>query len=359
MTNKKQLYWLLQIGGWALYTLVNYLSLPLFDISLPYSELYFLLSGVIGIGVTHFYRRVIREYRWFQLNIIKLIRNVLVGSLLASVFFFIALTLMDACLFVCAFFVFNLDIKAPTISFDTYGAYIYLSTINVYCVFLLWSLLYFVFQYFESFQKAKYGQVLAQSQLKDATLLNLRNQINPHFLFNALNSIRSLTLSDTGKAREAVTLLSEILRYTLNSERQSFVYLKDELAVVRNYLELEKIRFDQRLNYSMQMSGECGDIQIPPLIVMTLAENAIKHGIGQLKNGGDIALQAYIHEHNLEIHLNNSGTLSQLNQTEHNGIGLNNTRQRLTMLYNGKAQFEIRQLDTNHVTAIIKIPLTT
>ncbi len=326
---------------------------------LPYSGLYFLLSGVTGIAVTHFYRLAIKEYRWFQLNILKLIRNMLFGALAVTVFYFIVLTLIDAMLFVFAFFLFKIEMTAPTISLDTYWAYFYLSMINVYAVFLLWSLLYFVFQYFENFQKAKYAQVIAQSQLKDATLLNLRNQINPHFLFNALNSIRSLTVTDTNKAREAVTLLSEILRYSLNSEQKKYVTLKEEFDVVRDYLELEKIRFGERLNYNIQLDDGSNDIQIPPLMVMTLAENAIKHGISQLKNGGTIQVQASIRQNGLEIILNNSGTFSEKqHDLENSGIGLHNTRQRLAMLYNNKAQFNIKQQDSDTVTASIQIPLS-
>ncbi len=358
MTNKNQLYWSLQFGGWALYTLVNYFSLPLFNLQLPYSGLYFILSGVIGILVTHYYRYVIKEYQWFQLTILKLVRNMLIGALAVTIFYFFALTFLDALLFVFAFFVFHIELSPPSISIDTYWAYFYLSMINVYAVFLLWSLLYFVFQYFENFQKAKYAQVVVQSQLKDATLLNLRNQINPHFLFNALNSIRSLTLIDIHKAREAVTLLSEILRYTLNSEQKKYVKLKDELSVVHDYLELEKIRFGQRLHYEINVDPVCNEIQIPPLMLMTLTENAIKHGISQLKNGGNVLIQANLSHTHLYLSVRNNGMLQEM-QTEldSSGIGLQNTRQRLSMLYNNKAFFEIKQNEAETVTASIQIPL--
>jgi sensor histidine kinase YesM len=326
---------------------------------LPYSGLYFILSGVTGIAVTHFYRLAIKEYRWFQLNILKLIRNMMIGALLVTIIYFIVLTLIDAMLFVFAFFLFKIEMSAPSISLDTYWAYFYLSMINVYAVFLLWSLLYFVFQYFENFQKAKYAQVLTQSQLKDATLLNLRNQINPHFLFNALNSIRSLILSDITLAREAVTLLSEILRYSLNSEQKKYVTLKEEFDVVRDYLELEKIRFGNRLHYYIHIDDECNDVQIPPLMVMTLAENAIKHGISQLKNGGEINLRANINQNKVEIMLSNNGILGQsAERSNSTGIGLNNTRQRLAMLYNNKASFNIVQQNADTVTASIQIPLS-
>lgn len=356
MTNKQQLYWALQFGGWTIYTLVNYLSLPLFDMKLPYSGVYYILSGIIGIAVTHFYRLVIKEYKWFQKNILKLVGSMILGAIVITVIYFIFLTLIDAILFVFAFFIFNIQIDPPTISSDTYWAYFYLSLINVYAVFLLWSLLYFIFQYFENFQKAKYAQVIIQSQLKDATLLNLRNQINPHFLFNALNSIRALTLSDTQKAREAVTLLSEILRYSLNSEKKTFVTLEEEISVVKDYLELEKIRFGDRLYYTINVDEKTKVISVPPLVIMTLVENAIKHGISQLKNGGTISIGSSIQQDRLLITISNSG---HLNQTQSDsGIGLHNTRQRLTMLFNRDARFEILQENEDTVTATIQIPIT-
>lgn len=355
MTNKQQLYWSLQFGGWTIYTLVNYLSLPLFDLQLPYSGVYFILSGLVGIAVTHFYRLVIKEYKWFQKNILKLVGLMIIGAGIVTLVYFIFLTLIDAILFVFAFFIFNIQIEPPTISSETYWAYFYLSLINVYAVFLLWSLLYFIFQYFENFQKAKYAQVIIQSQLKDATLLNLRNQINPHFLFNALNSIRSLTLSDTHKAREAVTLLSEILRYSLNSEKKTFVKLEEELSVVKDYLELEKIRFGDRLHYTIHVEDKTKEVSVPPLVVMTLVENAIKHGISQLKNGGMVSIESTLQQGRLHLVISNSGHLNS-SQSE-SGIGLQNTKQRLMMLFNREARFEIWQANENTVTATVQIPV--
>lgn len=321
---------------------------------LPYSGLYFILSGVLGIVVTHLYRLVIKEYKWFQKNILKLVGSMIVGAGVITIVYFIFLTLTDAILFVFAFFIFKIQIEAPSISLENYWAYFYLSMINVYAVFLLWSLLYFVFQYFENFQKAKYAQVIIQSQLKDATLLNLRNQINPHFLFNALNSIRSLTLSDTLKAREAVTLLSEILRYSLNSEKKTFVKLQEELSVVKDYLELEKIRFGERLHYQFIVEENTHDILVPPLVIMTLAENAIKHGISQFKNGGRIIIESKLVNNQLQLNIYNSGHLNKTRSE--NGIGLQNTRQRLSMLFNRQAHFDIVQENQDTVKATLQIP---
>ncbi len=356
MTNKLKLYWTLQFTGWAIYILVNYLALPLFDTELPYSGLYFFFSLINGISVTHLYRRIIKEYQWFDLPILKLIRNIFLGSVGITILYFFISTAFDILVFIFSVYILKINYPTESVLGDNYWALFYLSLINVYAVFLLWTVLYFVFQYFEKFQQSKYQQLLIQSQLNDVRLQNLRNQINPHFLFNALNSIKALTLIEADKARNAVTLLSEILRYSLSSEQKSFVTLKEELSVVKDYLELEKIRFGNRLNYQILIDEKLNDTLIPPLVLMTLVENAIKHGISSLKSGGDVLLNAEQIGDTLKIEIINTGVLSEIENPI--GIGLKNTQQRLQMLYKKAATCIIEQRDINTVSATVQIPLT-
>jgi hypothetical protein len=353
MTKKQQLYWMFQFGGWAFYTLINYLALPLFNTDLPHSEAFMVASFLAGVAVTHAYRHYLESRRWHELSMVKLMRNVFVGSLALMMFYFAVLTALDMLLYLAAWLFTGENLPQDTKWDDGYWAFFYLSVINVYAVFLIWSVLYFVFKYFENYREARYQQLEAQNKLKDAVMLNLRNQLNPHFLFNALNSIRSLTLSDAAKARTAVTLLSDLLRYTLSSEQKNFVTLKEELDVVRDYLELEKIRFEERLDFSVDAEADVLQTQVPPLAVMALVENAIKHGIGKLKQGGTVNVVAKLRNGLVDVEVVNSGLFSP---NGGGGIGLANTRQRLNILYNQKATFTIEQ-QQNNVSARIQIPL--
>lgn len=353
LSNKEKLYWMLQAGGWAVYILINYLSLPLFKTDLPYSGTFMALSFFAGIGITHAYRNYLQRQRWNEISIVKLVRNMFIGALVLTVVYFFVLVLLDLFIYLMNWLVSGSGVPQTEAWSDDYWAFFYLSLINVYAVFLIWSVLYYVFKYFENYREARYQQLEAQTKLKDAMLLNLRNQLNPHFLFNALNSIRSLTISDATKARTAVTLLSDLLRYSLNSEHKNFVTLKEELDVVRDYLELEKIRYEERLSFTVIAEEETLQALVPPLAVMTLVENSIKHGIGKLKQGGLVEVKATVQNGNALVEVNNSGAFSP---NGHGGIGLANTRQRLNILYNQKASFDIFQ-NNELVSARLQIPL--
>jgi sensor histidine kinase YesM len=130
--------------------------------------------------------------------------------------------------------------------------------------------------------------------LQLAQLENLKSQLNPHFLFNSLNSIKSLTLSNVFLAREAIIELAELLRTSLDFKNVPEIFLYQEIELVEKYLMLEKIRFEERLNYSVDMSSEVLSVKIPPMAIQLLVENAIKHGINNSKKGGYIAISGYI-----------------------------------------------------------------
>lgn len=353
--NKRNLYWTLQLTGWLLYIFINYLSLPLFNETIPYEEVYFIGSFFTGIIVTHLYRFIIKNYNWFNLPLYKLTINVFAGAFLATIAFFIGQTIFNVIFLLAGKWLFHINMQSHTPQDPSFWAFFYLSILNCYFVFIIWSVLYFVFQYFENFQSAKVKALKAETQLKDATLQNLRNQINPHFLFNALNSIKALTVSEPEKARMATTLLSEILRYSLDSEKKSFVLLSEEVEVVKDYLELEKIRFGDRLTFTIETEPATLNIQVPPIVLLTLAENAIKHGISTLKNGGLVILKTYVSKNQLMIEVRNTG---QFIANSNEGIGLKNTAQRIHLIYGINAGFEIKNSSDTEVAVTLYLPLT-
>ena len=168
----------------------------------------------------------------------------------------------------------------------------------------------------------------AALQTRDAELRALKSQINPHFLFNCLNSISALTSADPGRARDMCVLLSDFLRKTLGlGERESITW-REELELARTYLEVERVRFGERLQIEMHVDDACADCQVPPLVLQPLIENAIKHGIATMVDGGIVRLQGHVENGQLSVRVENSFDPEAPSPRRH-GLGLRNVRSRL------------------------------
>jgi two-component system, LytTR family, sensor kinase len=203
---------------------------------------------------------------------------------------------------------------------------------------------------------AQYKQLaLAQSEasLKSAELANLKNQLNPHFLFNAINSIKALTISDPNLARNALTELSQLLRTALTIGNEQLVNLESEISFVKDYLFLEKLRYENRLHYSFEIDKNTLYVKIPPMSLQLLVENAIKHGIGKSKAGGEILIKSELLENNTFIlTVTNSGKLRK--EHSETGVGIKNLEKRLLLNFQEKAKFTVTEVK-NHVVASISI----
>ena len=195
-----------------------------------------------------------------------------------------------------------------------------------------------------------------KAALQEAELMVLKNQINPHFLFNALNNIRSLILIEPEKARKMVTHISDLLRYSIQFNASEKVSLKEEVEIVKDYLQLESIQFDERLKYDIEISPETLKIPIPPMAIQLLVENAIKHGLSTQAAGGTILIRTKANDENLIIEVINSGQLQTNKKRE--GIGLKNLMERLKILFGPFAEFSLSNTENNTVTASLKIPLS-
>ena len=183
----------------------------------------------------------------------------------------------------------------------------------------------------------------------------LKGQINPHFMFNSLNNIRGLMLEDVEKSRDMLTKLSEMLRYSLTKNSVDGIALAEELEMVDNYIALSKIQFEDRLEFHKSVAEDTLQQQIPPMIIQLLVENAAKHGISNLKNGGTIDLEVTKNTEQLNIQVKNTGKLQiAKNSTQ---VGLKNIKQRLKLLYGEKAAFSLKEVEDN-VIANITIPLS-
>lgn len=220
-------------------------------------------------------------------------------------------------------------------------------------LFLLWSGFYYVFAIVEKSRAQEILNLKWEASKNEIELKNLRAQLNPHFLFNSLNSIRALIGLNPEQAKTSVTQLSSLLRKTICLGKLRVISLKEELDLVKIYLDLEQVRFEERLSTDFQISQESLSLEIPPLMIQTVVENAIKHGISQSIDGGIVRVISHKRENTLEITVSNSGFL-KIDQKEE-GIGISNTKKRLEILYGKDASFSINQVDDE---VVVKINIT-
>lgn len=191
---------------------------------------------------------------------------------------------------------------------------------------------------------------------KESELKSLKAQLNPHFIFNCMNSIRALIDENPANAKVAVTQLSNILRNTLLMDKSKEIALKDEMNLVNDYLNLEKIRFEERLSFEFKISDETLNCRIPPFIIQSQVENAIKHGISMQPGNGQILIESFKESDFLKIVVSNTGKLSVAKPLT--GVGFKNSIQRLELLYGDKGKIFIKELN-DLVIVGISIPLKT
>lgn len=218
--------------------------------------------------------------------------------------------------------------------------------------------------WFLGFHLFRYAQILKEREsgllksLHDSELDRLRKQLNPHFLFNALNGIRALVLTEPHSAREAIAQLSDLLRLSLKTKLDENIPLGEEIEILDNYLSIEKIRFHERLTVEINIPNELKNYHVLPFCLQILAENAIKHGIGKQKKGGTIKICGEKNQTHLLLKVINEGTLeSKQNLIDENtGIGIENLQKRLKINFEDKAFFKLEE--QNHiVTASLSFPL--
>jgi hypothetical protein len=206
-------------------------------------------------------------------------------------------------------------------------------------VYLLAIALHYVLLSVEESQQLATRESEAIVLAREAELRALRAQINPHFLFNSLNSISALTTVDPARARDMCILLSDFLRKTLSAGNQDTISLADEVALIRTYLGVEKIRFGARLSFDIDVEESCGRCLLPPLLLQPLIENAIKHGISGLTEGGVIGVRARANERFLRLTVENNFDTGY-RALRRSGIGLANVRSRLEARYDGDARMD-------------------
>ncbi len=211
-------------------------------------------------------------------------------------------------------------------------------------VYLLSVAAHYVVLAMEDSSKAEAKALETSIFAREAELKALKAQVNPHFLFNSLNSISALTSVDPAKAREMCILLAEFLRMTLGLGEKTSVPLSEELSLLHRYLAIEKVRFGERLQMQEQIQEESKSIQLPPLLLQPLVENAVTHGIANLPDGGMVRLSGQSHNGRVSLAIENTFD-PESTPTRKGGLGLKNVRDRLEARYGKEANMGVSTED--------------
>ncbi len=219
----------------------------------------------------------------------------------------------------------------------------------------IWVILYFSITSLRHTREVRRNETQMKLALSEAELRALESQLNPHFLFNCLNSIRGMVSEDPPQAQDMITRLANILRYNLQRDRHHTVPLASEVEIVSDYLALESIRFESRLRVRIDIDEAAREVPVPPMLLQTLVENAIKHGVEDLPSGSEISIRASLENSSLRIAVENAGVLTEP-QTSSPRIGLVNARERLRILYGERAALQLAPSPNGRVAATVLIP---
>lgn len=335
--SKNKIYWILQVGGWSLFATINIVLNFLQDKLDVYNFIYFILDATWYLLSTHVLRHFILRWGWLEIKIKEILFKVF------SFIFLVTLTNFLIYLSIHGALGFETDYDPASV-----GAYL----LACFLIYFSWTLFYFIFHYFE-----RYNAALKYEALKnEIELNNLKSQLNPHFIFNALNSIRALVDENPSKSKDAITQLSSILRSSLVLNKSKLTSFTEEIHAVRDYLNLESIRFEERLRTNFDIDPKSKNFTVPPLMIQTLVENGIKHGISKLKDGGVISLETKVRDSMLYIKIRNNGQLKGKNLNGSKGFGIENTKQRLKLLYGNRATFAIFNEDDSNVLTEVSLP---
>ncbi len=198
-----------------------------------------------------------------------------------------------------------------------------------------------------------------RAQLSELSLQALKAQLQPHFLFNALNTIAVLMREDVNLAHQVLLQLSRLLRRALENTSGQLISLSEEVAFLEIYLALEKVRFQERLHYQIEIADDLGAVQVPSFLLQTLVENAVRHGLAERQTQGHIIVAAQAEGESLRLTIQDNGKglpLSNPSLLNQEGIGLSNTKARLALLYGDRAHFDIQSLSQGGTLVTILLP---
>ena len=348
MLKKISRYWWCQIIGWSLNIAVSIFFVFTFGDPTRNFFIGLILSCGIGVMITHAMR--------YNIHGLKVLNK----SLKVQIFYLVALTFVFAILFGVLMEAVDYLIGYNPEKLQKYTKMqrLFFSSFNAMWLLLVWNMIYYIYHYVETNRRQELDTLRLEATVKELELKTIKAHINPHFIFNALNSIRALVDENPERARTAITELSNILRSSMQAEKMETVPLQQELDIVKDYLALEHMRFEERLKIEMEINEDTLTQPVPPMMLQTLVENAIKHGISKQVNGGFVKIISDYKDNHHELIVQNSGSLNGYIRDGKDGFGIKSTQDRLNLLYQGKANFQIRDIAGGMVESKIIMPLT-
>ena len=335
------LYWGLQFLGWGAVFSLGLLSEYFVNGHVEWNTILKVATMLLFVVFfTHFYRAAILSLGWLNKPIANVIPRALIGALI------VATIITSFKIGLSYFMIENFKFDSEIVK-SFFGG-----VLSYFILTIIWTIAYFGYHYFDKSRLQEVQNLQLESSQKESELSNLKNQLNPHFMFNAMNSIRALVDEDPILAKKSITQLSNLLRNTLQLGKKRLVSVSDEIKIVQDYLALEKIRFEERLAFKEEIKPITISAMVPPLIIQTLVENAIKHGISKKAAGGKVMVYVSKVEDSLCIEVHNDGVYEESNKPDV-GIGLFNARKRLNILYGDQASLEIGNYNEKVITKII------
>ncbi|WP_444920855.1 sensor histidine kinase [Microbulbifer sp. CnH-101-G] len=346
LSSHRSQYWALQLSGWAGYTLLTFVG------SFFWVKDHWIHSGYIAVATVAgiFLSEVMRF--GFQRLWNKPPATRFFGSLLLVIG---AAAVWAAIKFGGSLWLYGKESdEHPAVLAMYWFSYSFL-------ILTTWAALYYGIKYYQSSQTQRAKALRAESMAHQAQLKMLRYQLNPHFLFNTLNAISTLILDNDGRtANNMVTRLSQFLRHSLDNDPMQKVTLAKEVEALMLYLDIEKVRFADRLGVRLDLQGESPQALVPSLLLQPLVENAIKYGISQLESGGEINIKARVFAGELLLEVNDNGPGMPEEELrlvgKGYGVGIRNTCERLRALYGDDQRVRFRNRPEGGLSVNVRIP---
>jgi hypothetical protein len=335
-------YWICQAAGWSIYLVFTTFQLVgAAGMKLAFSLTFF--AAVVGVLLTHGARYIIRRRRWIALGAAALAPRIVAGSFALAIVYVAILSVAETLA------------EGPQKNFLLVAFY---AVLRWSMAFFIWLAIYCGHGLIQQRQEEQVRRLEAEKAQKDAELRALRSQLNPHFLFNALNSVRALISEDPELAQNAITRVARILRYSLAEGREQTTTVGRELDVVDDYLALEGLRLAERLVVERTVSEEARQVEIPVLLLQLLVENSLKHGIAELPRGGVLRITAAVNNGVLELDVENPRPESEV-RSESTGLGLANASERLRLLFGARASLTLDLSAPAIATVRVRVPVAT
>jgi two-component system, LytTR family, sensor kinase len=336
-------YWLCQFFGWGLFSLISiYLSYNQLGLESVKSDLVFCLLCII---CTHLLRKFLLVPKWNSLPMEQLLVRLLPSIL--------AMSLLLCFVYTSILRWSNFEAYKPGHQFFV-GIYI-----SCFMILTLWVVIYYIIHFVFNNRKLVIERLQMENNVKSLEIKNIKNNLQPHFIFNALNSIRALIDEDPNRARQGITQLSNILRSSIQVGKSDVVPMQKELEIVKDYLGLEAIRYEERLRVDLDIDDATLGLTFPPMMLQTLVENAVKHGIAAHENGGLIEIASKIIDDKHCVTVCNTGKYDPgfTNAEMSDGFGISSTLSRLQFIYGKESSILIQNIATNKVEVKINLPL--